>query len=251
MAAQYHSEICARAHSAMQELFGAGLLDPQGMQEFDILCRSDVNGPPRQEPQPLSSPQQMTAKPAPTWTKAPPPGLAQPSASKPALRRAAQSAAPANPKPSSGAGPQIQDSPVFYATRAHAVAMARPKGDATSILESANPGLPPPTLVPGPMSKSVAGAVRPALPRVEDWKFSAVSRAPATAPWQEQNLRQLGPTELRALREREGVSETVFARCLEVLPQTVIAWESGRARPDSNALRLLAAIDDRGLSAVA
>src|SRR5579872_2450056 len=119
MAAQYHSEICARAHSAMQELFGAGLLDPQGMQEFDILCRSDVNAPPRQEPQPLSSPQQVSAKPAPTWTKAPPPGLAQqPQASKPAFRRAAQSAAPANSKPSSGAGPQIQDNPVFYATRA-------------------------------------------------------------------------------------------------------------------------------------
>jgi len=64
-------------------------------------------------------------------------------------------------------------------------------------------------------------------------------------------MRQPGPAELRALREREGVSEAVFARCLDVLPQTVIAWEAGLAQPGPKTLRLLAAIDARSLSAVA
>ncbi|HEY1736987.1 MAG TPA: hypothetical protein VGG12_10095, partial [Methylovirgula sp.] len=43
MAAQYHSKIRAHAHIAMEELFGAGLIDPQSMVHFDVLCRKDAS----------------------------------------------------------------------------------------------------------------------------------------------------------------------------------------------------------------
>ncbi len=42
MPPQYHSEICAIAHNAMEQLFAAGLIEAERMFEFDILCCTDV-----------------------------------------------------------------------------------------------------------------------------------------------------------------------------------------------------------------
>ena len=56
--------------------------------------------------------------------------------------------------------------------------------------------------------------------------------------------------ELRQIREREGVSEAVFARCLGVPPQTVIAWEGGIVLPSPKVSRVLDTIEEKGLNAI-
>jgi putative transcriptional regulator len=42
-----------------------------------------------------------------------------------------------------------------------------------------------------------------------------------------------------ALRARLRLSQPIFARALNVSPDTVRAWEQGKRRPDGAALRLL------------
>jgi putative transcriptional regulator len=44
---------------------------------------------------------------------------------------------------------------------------------------------------------------------------------------------------VRALRERIGASQSVFAYALNVSPKTVQAWESGARSPDGGNLKLL------------
>jgi putative transcriptional regulator len=44
---------------------------------------------------------------------------------------------------------------------------------------------------------------------------------------------------IRALRERIGASQAVFAMALNVSPRTVQAWESGARSPDGGNLKLL------------
>jgi transcriptional regulator with XRE-family HTH domain len=43
----------------------------------------------------------------------------------------------------------------------------------------------------------------------------------------------------QALRARLRLSQSVFARALNVSPETIRAWEQGKRRPDGAALRLL------------
>ena len=57
--------------------------------------------------------------------------------------------------------------------------------------------------------------------------------------------------EIRALRERENVSQGVFAVYLNVSPSTVQKWERGEVRPQNAALRLLSMIHAKGLGAIA
>lgn len=61
----------------------------------------------------------------------------------------------------------------------------------------------------------------------------------------------LHPEEIRAIREREQVSQPVFARYLNVSKNLVSDWERGVKRPGGPALRLLSIIRKNGLSAVA
>jgi DNA-binding transcriptional regulator YiaG len=49
----------------------------------------------------------------------------------------------------------------------------------------------------------------------------------------------LAPEEIKALREREQVSQPVFARYLNVSRNLVSDWERGVKRPGGPALRLL------------
>lgn len=49
--------------------------------------------------------------------------------------------------------------------------------------------------------------------------------------------------EVKRLRERLKVSQPVFARCLNVSPKLVQAWEGGARRPDGAALRLLRIVE--------
>lgn len=61
---------------------------------------------------------------------------------------------------------------------------------------------------------------------------------------------QFSADEIRALREREQVSQPVFARYLNVSKNLVSDWERGVKQPGGPALRLLTIIEKRGLAAI-
>jgi putative transcriptional regulator len=57
--------------------------------------------------------------------------------------------------------------------------------------------------------------------------------------------------EIKALREREEVSQSVFALYLNVSKDSVSQWERGEKHPAGTTLKLLALIEKKGLSAIA
>jgi len=61
----------------------------------------------------------------------------------------------------------------------------------------------------------------------------------------------LTPDEIRALREREQVSQPVFAHYLNVRKDAVSKWERGEKRPDGPSLKLLNLVKAKGLQAIA
>jgi putative transcriptional regulator len=61
----------------------------------------------------------------------------------------------------------------------------------------------------------------------------------------------LSPKQIRAVREREHVSQAVFANYLNVTPNLVSRWERGEKRPSGVALKLLSLIEKHGIAAVA
>lgn len=61
----------------------------------------------------------------------------------------------------------------------------------------------------------------------------------------------LTPDEIRALREREQVSQPVFALYLNVRKDAVSKWERGEKRPDGPSLKLLNLVKAKGLRAIA
>jgi putative transcriptional regulator len=64
-------------------------------------------------------------------------------------------------------------------------------------------------------------------------------------------VRPLTPEEIRRLREREGASQAVFARYLNVTPGLVSQWERGEKHPQGTSLKLLALVAKNGLNGVA
>ena len=60
----------------------------------------------------------------------------------------------------------------------------------------------------------------------------------------------LTPAEIRAIREREKLSQPVFARYLNVSKNLVSDWERGVKKPGGPALRLLSIVKHKGLEAV-
>jgi putative transcriptional regulator len=64
-------------------------------------------------------------------------------------------------------------------------------------------------------------------------------------------IREFTPAEIQALREREEVSQAVFARYLNVSKDSVSQWERGETHPGGTALKLLSLIEKKGLSAIA
>ena len=64
-------------------------------------------------------------------------------------------------------------------------------------------------------------------------------------------VEQLSPEEIRALRMREGASQAVFARYLNVTTSLVSQWERGEKRPRGASLKLLALVASKGLETVA
>jgi putative transcriptional regulator len=64
-------------------------------------------------------------------------------------------------------------------------------------------------------------------------------------------VEQLSPRDIRALREREQVSQPVFAHYLNVRKDAVSKWERGEKRPDGPSLKLLNLVKTKGLKAIA
>jgi putative transcriptional regulator len=64
-------------------------------------------------------------------------------------------------------------------------------------------------------------------------------------------IQPLAPEEIRALRLREGTSQAVFARYLNVTTGLVSQWERGERRPRGASLKLLSLISQKGLGMVA
>ncbi len=64
-------------------------------------------------------------------------------------------------------------------------------------------------------------------------------------------MHPLAPEEIRAIREREHISQPVFARYLNVSKNMVSDWERGVKKPGGPALRLLTIVQKKGRDAIA
>ena len=63
-------------------------------------------------------------------------------------------------------------------------------------------------------------------------------------------IRPLKPEEIKAIRERERVSQGVFANYLNVTSSLVSKWERGEKRPSGASLKLLSLVEKKGLAIV-
>lgn len=63
-------------------------------------------------------------------------------------------------------------------------------------------------------------------------------------------VEQITPEEIRAIREKEHLSQPVFARYLNVSKNLVSDWERGVKKPGGPALRLLSLVKHKGLAVV-
>ena len=64
-------------------------------------------------------------------------------------------------------------------------------------------------------------------------------------------VKPLSPKAIRAIREREHVSQSVFAHYLNVTSSVVSKWERGEKHPAGPSLKLLSLVEKNGLSAIA
>ncbi len=61
---------------------------------------------------------------------------------------------------------------------------------------------------------------------------------------------QFTAAQIRAIRENSRVSQTVFARVMNVGPSTIAQWEQGKKKPSGASARLLDVLMRKGLRAV-
>lgn len=64
-------------------------------------------------------------------------------------------------------------------------------------------------------------------------------------------IEEMTPERIRAIREKERASQTVFAAYLNVTPSLVSKWERGEKRPQGASLKLLTLVAKNGLEMVA
>src|ERR1700676_2319001 len=62
---------------------------------------------------------------------------------------------------------------------------------------------------------------------------------------------QIKPAQIKQLRERNHVSQPVFARYLNTSESTVEKWETGAKKPSGMALKLLTVVQKHGLQILA
>ena len=65
------------------------------------------------------------------------------------------------------------------------------------------------------------------------------------------SIKTLKPEDIYALRQREGVSQNVFARYLNVARKLIGEWERGEKTPSGPSLKLLCLVKEKGLEAIA
>ena len=61
----------------------------------------------------------------------------------------------------------------------------------------------------------------------------------------------IDPTQIKRLREKNHVSQPVFARYLNTSESTVEKWETGAKKPSGAALKLLSIVQKHGLQILA
>ncbi len=61
----------------------------------------------------------------------------------------------------------------------------------------------------------------------------------------------LSPEDIIKLRQREGVSQAVMARYLNVAVKLVGEWERGEKKPSNPSLKLLSLVKNKGIDAIA
>ena len=59
------------------------------------------------------------------------------------------------------------------------------------------------------------------------------------------------PDEIKAIREKERVSQTVFAHYLNVSKNMISEWERGVKKPSGTALKLLTLVQHKGIDILA
>lgn len=64
-------------------------------------------------------------------------------------------------------------------------------------------------------------------------------------------IQPLKPKQIKAIRERERVSQAVFANYLNVTSNLVSKWERGEKRPSGPSLKLLSLVEKKGICVVA
>ncbi|MHB8370871.1 MAG: helix-turn-helix domain-containing protein [Leptospirales bacterium] len=63
-------------------------------------------------------------------------------------------------------------------------------------------------------------------------------------------IEEMTPEEIKSLREKEHVSQAVFAEILNISVSTVQKWEIGEKRPSGSSLKLLSLVERKGLEVV-
>lgn len=63
-------------------------------------------------------------------------------------------------------------------------------------------------------------------------------------------VEKLTPDDIKALRERERISQPVFAHYLNVSKGTISKWERGEKTPDGASLKLLNLVKRKGLEGI-
>ena len=63
-------------------------------------------------------------------------------------------------------------------------------------------------------------------------------------------VKELSPSQIRRIREKENASQGVFAQLLNVSSSTIQKWERGEVRPQNCALKLLNLAHKYGLGAI-
>ncbi len=64
-------------------------------------------------------------------------------------------------------------------------------------------------------------------------------------------IEKLSPEQIKAIREENQASQSVFARYLNVSPSVVSQWERGERAPSGTSLKLLTLVKNKGLQCIA
>ena len=63
-------------------------------------------------------------------------------------------------------------------------------------------------------------------------------------------VKEISPAQIKRLREKEHVSQAVFAAILNTSVSTIQKWELGDKKPSGPSLKLLSLLERKGLEAV-